>query len=123
MLFLFISFYTIEITGADDTNIINHITNTRIESGKTPWMVYPATSIVYSTVSPGSEEKYSAKLGFSFTTVPVDLQFYQPYIKNLEPNTTYRLSFVANSTTGHDLRVKLKKTLRPYNTYGLDTVI
>ena len=30
---------------------------------------------------------------------------------------------MANSTTGHDLRVKLKKTLRPYNTYGLDSVI
>ena len=123
ILFLFISIYTIEITGADDTNIINLITNPGFESGKAPWMVYPTTNILYSTVSPGSEGIYSAKLGFSFTTVPIDLQFYQPYIKNLELNTTYRLSFVANSSTGHDLRVKLNKTLRPYTSYGLNTVI
>ena len=101
----------------------NLISNPGFESGKTPWLVYPTTSILYSTVSPGSEGLYTAKLGFSFTTVPVNLQFYQPNIKNLEPNTRYRLSFVANSTTGHDVRVKLNKTLRPYNTYGLDSVV
>ena len=30
---------------------------------------------------------------------------------------------MANSTTGHDVRLKLKKTLRPYTSYGLDTVV
>ena len=100
---------------------INLITNPGFESGKTPWMVYPTTSIAFSTVSPGSEGTYSAKLGFS--SVPLGIQLYQPNIKNLEPNSRYRLSFAAYSTTGHDVSVKLKKTLSPYTSYGLDSVI
>ena len=113
----------LETVYANDTITINNdlIKNPGFESGKTPWMVYPNTSIAYSTVSSGSEGNYSAKL--SFSSVPLGIQLYQPNIKTLEPNTRYRLSFSAYSTTGHDVSVKLKKTLSPYTTYGLDSVI
>ena len=100
------------------TNLIN---NPGFESGNTSWMVYPTTSIAFSTVSPGTEGNYSAKI--SFSSIPVDIQLYQPNIKTLEPNSRYKLSFSAYSTTGHDLRVRLNKTLRPYTNYGLDSVI
>ena len=106
------------VNPASSTNLI---INPGFESGKTPWMAYPATSLLFSTVSPGSEGTYSAKLAFS--SVPLGTQLYQPNIKTIEPNTRYRLSFAAYSTTGHDVSVKLKKTLSPYTSYGLDSVI
>ena len=106
------------VNPASSTNLI---INPGFESGKTPWMAYPATSLLFSTVSPGNEGTYSAKLAFS--SVPLGTQLYQPNIKTLEPNTRYRLSFAAYSTTGHDVSVKLKKTLSPYTSYGLDSVI
>ena len=103
------------------TTSTNLIINPGFESGKTPWMAYPATRLLYSTVSPGTEGTYSAKLAFN--SVPLDIQLYQPNIKTIEPNTRYRLSFSAYSTSGDDVRVKLNKTLSPFTTYGLNSVI
>ncbi len=46
------------------------------------------------------------------------ITFYQPAIF-LQPNASYRLTFSARSTTGHDVAVSLVKHAEPNQTYGL----
>ena len=99
---------------------INIVKNPGFESGTTPWLVYPTSSVAFSRISPGSEGTYAAKL--SLSSAPLGTQLYQTGL-TLEPNTRYRLSFSAYSTTGHDLRVRLNKTLSPYTSYGLESLV
>ena len=98
--------------------VVNLIQNPGFESGKTSWAFYTnAAGPTFNAVPPGYEGNYSAKLAFS--TVGTNMQLYQSGIP-LEPNTRYRLSFTAYSTTGHDIRVRLFKQVSPYPLYGLD---
>jgi len=59
----------------------------------------------------------AAKLALS--SGGANIQLYKTSIK-LEPNTRYRLSFAAYSTTGHDMTVKLFKHVSPYTSYKPD---
>ena len=100
---------------------VNLINNPGFESGKTPWALMRSTYAMatFSLVSPGYEGNYSAKL--AITAVDANIQIYQNLVSTmpLEPNTRYRLSFAAYSTTGHDMMVSLIKKVAPYTTYGL----
>ncbi|MCL7413410.1 MAG: carbohydrate binding domain-containing protein, partial [ANME-2 cluster archaeon] len=49
-------------------------------------------------------------------------QLYQKEI-SLEPNTRYRLSFAAYSTTGHEVTVRLFKHVSPYTSYAPDFTV
>ena len=102
-------------------NPLNNIANPGFESGITSWS--KSTGVTFSTVTPGFEGTKAAKLVIGTTTT--NMQFYQANIPlgtglYLEPNTRYRLSFTAYSTTGHDIRVKLIKHVSPYTNYGVD---
>ena len=97
---------------------LNLIQNPGFESGKTSWLFYNnAAGSTFNVALPGYEGNYSAKLAFSKSGT--NMQLYQSGIK-LEPNTRYRLSFAAYSTTGHDIKVRLFKQVSPYTLYGLD---
>jgi hypothetical protein len=91
------------------------INNPGFESGTISWLVDPPASVAFSTASPGYEGNYAANLALSSGT---GVQLYQKDII-LEPNTRYRLSFAAKSSTGLDLTVYLHKHGSPYTNYGL----
>jgi len=103
---------------------INLIANPGFEFGTTttPTSWTKVTGATYSALTPGYEGTRSAKLVITNTTA--NLSFYQTNIpletgRYLEPNTRYRLSFSAYSSTGHDMMVNLVKSTTPYPTYGL----
>jgi len=96
--------------------VISSIMNPGFESGTTPWKFYTSGTGTFSTVSPGYEGSNTAQLALSSSGS--NIQLYQEGI-TLEPNTRYRLSFAAYSTTGHDVTVRLFKHVSPYTNYGL----
>jgi hypothetical protein len=99
-----------------DTNVL---LNSDFESGTSPWMFYTngTGTFLNNVAGPGS-----AHAGhITITTPGTNVQFYQTGIL-LEANTSYRLSFKAYSTTGHDIAVGLLKNISPYTNYGFDQV-
>ena len=96
--------------------ISNLILNYGFESGTAPWIFYTNGKGSFTTVSPGYEGNRSARL--AIISAGNNTQLYQKDI-TLEPNTRYRLSFEAYSTSGHDLSVNLIKHGSPYTSYGL----
>ncbi|HYN44826.1 MAG TPA: carbohydrate binding domain-containing protein [Candidatus Limnocylindrales bacterium] len=96
---------------------VNFIKNPGFESGTTPWIFYTNGKGSFTTVSPGYEGNKAARL--TIVSAGNNTQLYQKDL-TLEPNTRYRLSFAANSTRGHDLKVKLLKHVSPFTPYGLD---
>lgn len=96
--------------------ILSSIGNPGFESGTTSWLFYTNGTGIFSTASPGYEGSNTAQLALSSSGS--NIQLYQEGI-TLEPNTLYRLSFAAYSTTGHDVTVRLFKHVSPYTNYGL----
>ncbi len=94
----------------------NSIQNPGFESGTASWLFYINGTGSFNVVSPGYEGTSAAKI--SISTVGANTQLYQPGIA-LEPNTSYRLSFAAYSTAGHDMEIILHKHDSPYTNYGL----
>ncbi|MCD4810945.1 MAG: Ig-like domain-containing protein, partial [Methanosarcinales archaeon] len=97
--------------------VISSIMNPGFESGTTPWKFYTNGAGTFSMASPGYEENNAARLALS--SGGSNIQLYQEGI-TLEPNTRYRLSFAAYSTTGHDVTVRLLKHVSPYTAYAPD---
>ena len=98
-------------TPTPTTSIINN----GFESGTTSWMFYTSGTGTFSIASPGYEGNNAASLAFSSSGT--NIQLYQNGI-TLEPNTLYRLSFTAYSTTGHDVTVNMVRA-PVYLDYGL----
>ena len=96
---------------------INIISNPGFESGTASWTLYTSGTGTFSTASPGFEGNNAAKL--TFNSAGTNIQLYQTGI-TLLPNTRYRLSFSAYSTTGHDMTVRLIKHVSPYTSYAPD---
>ena len=92
------------------------IMNPGFELGTTSWLFYNSGIGTFITASPGYEGIQAAKIALN--SGGSNIQLYQIGVK-LEPNTRYRLSFAANSTSGHDLSVNLIKHGSPYTNYGL----
>ncbi|MBK1877957.1 LamG-like jellyroll fold domain-containing protein [Pelagicoccus mobilis] len=82
-----------------------------------PWRFYTSGSGNASLTSPGYSGNNAAKL--TINTTASNIQFYQNDVP-LEPNTEYRLTFAAYSSSGRDLRVSLQKNKSPYTNYGLN---
>ena len=80
----------------------NLIKNPGFESGTSPWLFYTNGTGKFTATPPGYEGSKSAKI--VLYTGGTNIQLYQKGI-SLEPKTRYRLSFAANSTKGHDLKV------------------
>ncbi len=100
---------------------INIIKNPGFESGKSSWTFYTNGKGTFGTAS-GYQGNNSARLNLISIVSPQNIQLYQKGI-TLEPNTPYRLSFAAYSTTGHDLSVLILKHGSPYTNYGLSNYV
>lgn len=94
----------------------NIIKNPGFEFGTASWIFYTNGTGTFTTGPPASEGSNSANIVLN--SVGTNIQLYQKGI-SLEPNTRYRLSFSAYSTSGHDLSVNLIKHGSPYTNYGL----
>ena len=96
------------------TSSVNMLSNPGFESGISPWIKSTNGVITFSAAAPGYEGSYAGKIAIS--TIGSNMQVYQAL--TLEPNTRYRLSFAAYSTTGHDMVAKLILGVSPYSTIG-----
>ncbi|MFA6097657.1 MAG: DUF2961 domain-containing protein [Candidatus Paceibacterota bacterium] len=94
----------------------NLILNFSFESGTSPWTFYTNGTGTFTSSPPASTGLKAAKIFLS--TLGTNMQLYQSGI-SLEPNTSYRLTFSAYSSTGHDFKVNLFKDISPYTNYGL----
>ena len=68
-------------------------------------------------ISPGFEGNNAAEV--TIMSGGSNIQLYQKGL-TLKPNTHYRLSFAAKSSTGNDVTVVLLKHGSPYTNYGLE---
>ena len=103
------------ITVLPTTSIVL-VKNPGFELGTTSWQFYTSGTGTFSATFPGYNGTKAANL--SLISGGTNIQLYQMEI-TLEPNTTYRLSLVAYSMTGHDMTVNLIKHGSPYTNYGL----
>ena len=108
--------YTWQFITEENTPSINIIKNPGFESGTTSWLFHTDGTGTFTAASPGYEGTKAAQLALSSSGT--NIQLYQKDL-SLEPDTLYRLSFVAKSTTGHDMAIYLHKHLTPYTNYGL----
>ena len=95
---------------------INTIDNPGFESGTSSWNFFTNGIGTFTASSPGYEGTNSAVLALNSKGSSILL--YQ-IRRVLEPDTKYRLSFAAYSTSGHDVSVQLFKHFSPYTNYGL----
>jgi hypothetical protein len=95
----------------------NLLTNPGFESGTSSWTFFTDGIGSFATISPGYELTKAAKVTVS-TLGNGNVQLFQSGLA-LEPNTKYRLTFSAYSSTGHDVYLSLIKTVSPYTNYGL----
>lgn len=94
----------------------NGVSNPGFESGTSGWNYYTNGQGSFTASSPGYEGSMAASV--AITSTGTNNQLYQ-YGIALEPNTDYRLSFVAYSSSGRDLKVSLLKHGSPYTDYGI----
>ncbi|MDD5688550.1 MAG: FG-GAP-like repeat-containing protein [Elusimicrobia bacterium] len=99
------------------TPTINIISNPGFETGTTPWAYYAGGGGALTTSTPGYTGTNAGKC--TITSANANIQLYQSGIV-LDPNTRYRLTFSAYSTSGHDVTVNLLKHVSPYTGYGLN---
>jgi hypothetical protein len=105
---------TLKVKAIQSENII---VNSSFEDGQEPWKFHGGGFAELSIVEPGYKDAYAAIV--SITGQGDNIQLYQHDL-SLEPNTEYRLTFAAQSNTGHDLSVVLHKHSSPFTRYGLD---
>lgn len=107
---------TAVITTPQSQSTINTIDNPGFESGTSSWNFFTNGIGTFTASSPGYEGTNSAALALNSKGSSILL--YQMR-RVLEPDTKYRLSFAAYSTSGHDVSVQLFKHFSPYTNYGL----
>jgi hypothetical protein len=94
--------------------------NPGFETGTGPWVFYTNTAGSFDNNSPGPASLHSGHI--AITQAGANIQLLQAGI-TLEPNTKYRLSFLAYTNTGHDVSVSLMKNASPYTNYGLSEYV
>ena len=92
----------------------NLIANPDFKSGTVPWRFYTDGSGNFSVINVSGNNIGRVQI----KTAGTNVQLYQAGLM-LEADTKYRLTFKADSNTGHDLRVALLKYGSPYTNYGL----
>lgn len=108
---------TFEVVNDNPPPASNIILNPGFESGTASWVFFTNGKGSFGAIPPAYTGSKSANV--SIGTVGSNMQLYQRAI-TLEPNTKYRLSFVAYSSTGHDMIIRLFKHVSPYNAYMPD---
>jgi hypothetical protein len=93
---------------------VNSIRNPGLENGTENWSFYSNGVGSFTTAGPGFVGNKSAKI--SIYATGGNIQLYQSNL-NLTSGYTYRLTFSANSTTGHDMKVAFIKHSSPYTVY------
>lgn len=97
---------------------INIILNPSFESATiAPWIFFTTGTGSFNASPPAYAGEKSARV--TLNTLGDNMQLYQKDLP-LEPNTGYRLTFSAYSSTGHDMRVVLLKHVTPFTNYGLE---
>ena len=114
--FLLFCCFTFFIALSSEAASDNLITNPGFETGTAPWYFYTNGAGTFANDAAGSNSARAAHI--SITTQGTNVQLYQAGLM-LEADTKYRLTFKADSNTGHDLRVALLKYGSPYTNYGL----
>ncbi|VVB51197.1 Carbohydrate binding domain protein [uncultured archaeon] len=99
---------------------LSAIKNEGFESGKSYWSFY-TNGIGTFTVGSNVGQIGTKSAAIRITKSGKNTQLYQTGIV-LEPNTRYRVNFMAKSNTGHDLAINLYKHSFPYTDYGLNYV-
>jgi hypothetical protein len=95
----------------------NVVLNPGYELGTANWTFYTNGSGSFTTTTAGPYEcAKSAQV--AITTAGTNVQLYQ-YNVPLQPNTAYKLTLAARSTTGRDAVVYLGKHTSPYTNYGI----
>ncbi len=96
--------------------VTNLLVNGGFESGTANWNFNTNGAGTFSAITPGT---VGAKAGqVSITTAGTSVQLYQFGI-SLTSGESYRLSFKAFSTTGHDVQGSVFKHASPFTPYGL----
>lgn len=95
----------------------NVLINPQFEAGTSSWIYFSSGGGSATAATPAYSGASSARV--SVNNSGSNIQFYQSGL-SLEPNTAYRLSFAAYSTSGRDLRVSLLEHDQDYTNYGLN---
>ncbi|MEM7125838.1 MAG: PQQ-dependent sugar dehydrogenase [Chloroflexota bacterium] len=84
------------------------------------WKYYSKNGGSKQVTGPGYSGSKAAKI--SIAKPSSNIQLYQSGIR-LQPNTTYRLSFVAYATAGRDLALRLQEHDQDYTNYGIRNAV
>ncbi|HYN45004.1 MAG TPA: carbohydrate binding domain-containing protein [Candidatus Limnocylindrales bacterium] len=98
----------------------NIISNPGFESGTTNWVFYTNGAGTFLNDVPGVASPHAGHI--NIIKPGTSVQVFQKGLVLL-PNTPYKLSFKAYSSTGHDLAVSLIKHGSPYTKYGLSNYV
>lgn len=97
------------------TLAMNAVTNSDFNSGTTGWSFSTTGGGVLSVTSPGYQSENAARIIVADAGATTQL-FQNGLI--LSPDSTYRLTFAARSTSGDDCDVTVSKSDPPYSVYG-----
>lgn len=98
----------------------NILRNGSFETGTSPWAHYTNGSGSFAVITGGTDGTKAARV--TVTNPGSNVQLNQVGF-SLEPNTLYRLTFDAYSSTGNDLSVFVHRNTSPYTNYGVNNFI
>ncbi len=99
----------------------NAIQNPSFENGTTLWSFYSNAQTGGFTTTTSSPFDCARSAQIAIQNKGSNVQLYQAGI-SLQPNTPYRLSLVARSSTGRDIKAFLQMHTSPYTSFGLNGV-
>jgi len=94
----------------------NSLRNGSFETGQAPWLFFTDSRGAFTVNDQATDCLMAARV--QVEQGGSNVQLYQRGL-SLLPNSRYRLSFAAYSSTGNDLGVYVHKHLAPYENYGL----
>jgi hypothetical protein len=102
----------VQICPADNSIVLNP----GFERGTAPWRFHTDGGGSFRNDAPGASSPRAAHI--TITASGSNVQLYQSELM-IQPATSYRLSFRARSSSGHDVAVHLQKHTAPYTPSGL----
>jgi hypothetical protein len=97
---------------------INVLQNPGFESGTQSWSFYTNGAGTFDTYAHSNASGVRCA-GVAVSAAGTNVQVLQTGMP-LQPNTVYRLTFSAYSSTGHNMAVFLQKHTSPYTNYGVN---
>jgi len=94
----------------------NVVTNPTFDDGTSGWDFFTDGNATFALGSPGYHKATSAKISILQSGSTTEL--YQGNMV-MSPDSTYRLSFAAYSSSGHSIEVSVQKLTSPQTSYGL----